>query len=125
MPLLDVTSILTDPDFASVFSVVRRTEVVSVSSGLTSISEVTTPDVLGVITIAKPSQLVRDDVGQMMGRTISVITKHALRGASVGVQPDQVIWNGIAYTVTVADPYLHFGAGFVQAEATSMKTSTP
>ena len=125
MALLDVTSILTDPDFASVFSVVRRTEIVSVDTGLSEISEMLVPDLVGVITPGDAMSLVRDDVGQVTGRSISVVTKYPLRMSSEGVQPDIVRWNSVDYTVITESPYLNFGAGFVQATAMSMSTSTP
>ena len=124
MPLLDVTEVLNDPDFADVFSVLRRSEAVG-NNGRAVITEQQTDGVVGVVTIASPNDLVRFDAGQMTGRGIMIVTTFRLRASAQGVQPDQVIWDGATYTVKGIDPYHRFGAGFIEALAMSMNASTP
>lgn len=119
MPLLDVSSVLTDPDFADVISVTRRVQVVS-NTGRVSTTDTVFPRLLGVVTMANPSDLDRGDDMQSNTRTIQLVLKFPLCGVSTGNQPDVVTWRGDNYVVRHVDLYPQFGAGFYQAECESI-----
>jgi hypothetical protein len=119
MPLLDVTQILTDPDFADSFAVRRRTDVID-SHGRSVPTEQTFSPVIGVVTANSPSDLDRKEDYQTMSRSITVVCRFALRGETTDSQPDIVVWRGSNFLVKHVDLYPHFGAGFFQAECSSM-----
>ena len=119
MPLLDVTQIITDPDFADNFAVRRRTDVID-AHGRSVPTEQTFSPVIGVVTANSPSDLDRKEDYQTMSRSITVVTKFALRGETTNFQPDVIVWRGSNFLVKHVDLYPHFGAGFFQAECSSM-----
>ena len=84
MPMLDAGFIAMDPMVTDVFSVVRRT--VSVDShGRASVpAPQTIANCYGTVTIDKPDELVRTEAGEMIPRTIIVVTRQQLRGAHYG-----------------------------------------
>lgn len=118
MALLDVSEVLTDPDFCDTFPVKRRSEVMG-NNGRMSVD---TKDMegVGVVCVASPSDLRRLPEDQRTGRAISVVTQFRLRASAPDYQPDLVGWQGDFYVVSDIQPYTHFGAGFVQAICTSM-----
>lgn len=120
MALLDVTEILTDPDFADDFPVKRRAE----SVGQNGRSELQVRDMkgVGVICAASPSDLERLPEDQRMRRTISIVTQFRLQGPSPGYQADLVGWQGDFFVIVDIQPYTNYGAGFVQALASSMSS---
>ena len=118
MALLDVSSVLFDPDFIDNFEVVRRVETIDVH-GRSSITEQRSRQI-GVVTAISPSDLDRREDYQAMTRSISVVTQYKLRGEITGQQPDIIVWRGDNFVVKHIDPYPQFGKGFVQVECTSM-----
>jgi len=124
VPLLDVTQILTDPDFADKFNVRRRAQTVD-AHGRADANEELIVGVIGVVTAISPSDLDRQTDYDGMSRSISVVTKYFLRGETSGYQPDVVVWRGSNYLVKHVDPYPHFGPGFMQAECSSMDKADP
>lgn len=119
MPLLDVSDIVTDPDFADRFSVIRRKETVD-DMGRASIGEQVFKKVLGVVTMGSPNDLERKDDYQNFTRSITVVTRFAVQGAVTGYQPDIIEWRGTRHLVKVCQPYPQFGRGFYQVECSSM-----
>lgn len=119
MPLLDVTQILTDPDFADSFSVRRRSDVID-THGRSVPTEQVFAGVIGVVTANSPSDLDRKEDYQTMSRSITIVCKFSLRGETTSFQPDIVVWRGSNFLVKHVDLYPHFGAGFFQAECSSM-----
>jgi len=123
MPLLDVTQILNDADFASPFTVLRRLETVD-SFGRSGVTE-TRMRAVGTITANSPSDLDRREDYQNMTRSITVVTRFPLRGETAGYQPDVILWQGSNYVVKHVDIYAHFGPGFFQVECSSMDKVDP
>ena len=118
MPLLDVSSILLDPDLADTITVLRRIEWVGTNGrSTTSVQKIGT---IGVVTMASPNDLDRAAETQVTTRTISVVTKFKARGEAQGYQPDIILWRGDNYVVKSIEPYPQFGAGFVQLQCDSM-----
>ena len=123
-PLLDVTLPITDPDFASSFSVIRRIETVG-TNGRNSFTPTTFSGVIGVVTAASGNDLDRREAFQVAGRAISVVTKFELQGEATGIQPDLIYWRGSYYLVKLVDPYGHFGPGFYEALCESTNYTDP
>lgn len=118
MALLDVSEILTDPDFVESFTVVRRTE--NVNNYGMAILTLEGFAAKGVITAAGPNDLKRLPEAQLQDRTLSVVSRFQFFGASVGYQPDLIQWRSGLYIVAVLDLYPHFGRGFTQVIAPSI-----
>lgn len=119
MAQLDVSELLFDPDFADMFTVIRHEETIS-EQGRAITRPVSHPNIVGVVTATSPADLIRRDDGQMMSRKVSVVTSFRLRGPSPGFQPDQIVIEGVTFTITEILPFTRFGSGFVEALATSM-----
>lgn len=119
MANLDVSELLFDPDFADMFTVIRHEETVN-DQGRTVTRPLRHENIVGVVTATSPADLIRRDDGQMMSRKISVVTVFRLRGPSPGYQPDQIVIEGVVFTITEILPFSRFGSGFVEALATSM-----
>jgi hypothetical protein len=116
---LDPSEILLDPEFASTFVVIQRPETIT-ASGRSEQNPVAVPNVIGVVTAATPNELVRLEDMTHGRRTIKIYTRFRLQAASVGRQPDLVVWRGDSYVVITFDPYANFGAGWIKAFATSI-----
>jgi hypothetical protein len=123
MPTIDVSDLLTDPDLADTFTVLRRQQVTG-SNG--TITTVTTPtyNVVGVVGPSGDNSLARQAAFETQGKSIQVITKFRLRGATREAgnvyQPDIVVWGGDNFLVVSVSDFTRFGVGFVSVDCTSM-----
>lgn len=124
MALLDVSSVLLDPDFGDFFHVIRRVQAVS-SHGRVQTEDTDLGRIFGVITANSPSDLDRREDYQSMTRSISVVCQFYLRGETSGFQPDVLVWQGSRYLVKHVDAYPQFGKGFFQAECSSIEMTDP
>jgi galactose-6-phosphate isomerase len=123
MPDLDVSFMTVDSMFADTFDVARRSDPVN-NKGRTV--PVTTQDFLGVtgtVTQQDPADLMRREDGQMVPRMIFIATPFQIRGASTGIQPDRITWNGTVYTVVQVYSYSRFGAGIYEVVAEAMNAT--
>lgn len=120
MPLLDVSDILLDPDFADVLIVTRSVQ--TFTNGYASNSSKSW-QISGVVTMVGGQELIREPSGERNKQTIRVATKARLtdgRIKSDGITMDTadiLTWNGNQYTVVQVDDYSRYGEGFVQAVA--------
>lgn len=126
MPMLDVSIALTNPYTMDKFNVMRRA-VATNNYGEPTITPTTTNNVNGVVHPGRPNDLKRLPEAQIMSKTIVVITRFALRGATKDGtpqewEPDVVVWNGDNYLVITTDDYSQFARGFVYAICSSMDT---
>ena len=119
MPFLDVSDIVTDPDFADKFKVIRRKELVDAYGRVTTSDQIFR-NVVGVVTMSSPNDLERQADYQNFTRSISVVTRFAMQGEVTGYQPDIIEWRGTRHLVKVCQPYPQFGRGFYQVECSSM-----
>lgn len=117
MPLLDVTSVLTSPMFATTFQVTRRVDAVGTNG-----RNVVTPTTTTQTGVVQPEGDNSDERPEEYGtgrKTISVITKFRLQKQVNGCLPDLVIWRGDTYLVQEVDDLTEYGAGFIEAICTS------
>lgn len=127
MPLLDVSELALDPDFADTFTVTRRVE--SFDHGRLVPMPTDYPNVIGVVCMAGPNDLKRLPEGQYSGKIISIVSTFRLMlSGQVGgttYQPDVITWHGSKYLVIWVDDYTQFGGGQIEAMAESMTTQDP
>lgn len=124
MPDIDVNEVLTDPDFASTFSVRRQAESIGLN-GRVVITPTTINDLSGTIVPEEPSDQQRTDDRQTTSRVIKIFTAFRLRALATSKQPDVVIWQGVEYTVKKLKNFTQFGQGYVEADAESMNATDP
>lgn len=111
MPFLDVSDVLTDPDFVSRDLVrARRAETVG-NDGIASYVDDRLAFV-GVVTNGGGDILARLADAQYVRGTITIHTRADLSTAAPGRDADIVEWRGRRYTVTEVQDYGHFGRGF-------------
>lgn len=117
MPLLDVTELFTDPDFATTFDVERIGEDVG-DDGRTAAAPFRTRGVVGVVQPAGPTTLARLADGSNLTGAIEIWTTFRLsNGQRSDYQgADTVLWRGAPYTVIDVSPWDEHG-GHVHAVA--------
>ncbi len=120
MPLLDVTEVLLDPDFADPSLICRR----QIQTTDDDNFPINTPQEIpftGVVTVDRSLEARRMAAGQNINGAILIVTQFRLtqgrKSAADGpnLDADLVVYNGGLYRVTFVDPYTRYGAGFVQA----------
>lgn len=124
MPTLDVSFVCNDPALSETFTVERRPEVIG-ADGRTHVNKQVIPNIRGVVTQDDPSDMTRSESGQMLPRVISINSTFQFREATVGFQPDRVMWNGGRYLVKKIYPYSHFGRGHSRVTLESTDATDP
>jgi hypothetical protein len=122
MPWLDVSDLMTDPDFVELDLICQRNAQTVGAGGLAANATTSIP-FTGVVTSERGDVLERLADGERIIGTIMIVTRFRLRdgrGADVrdgepAITADVVLWRGRAFTVVDANDYTHFGRGFVQA----------
>ncbi len=123
MPFIDPSIMLLDPQLTDRFDVLARTQDTA-ETGLVTTHDVRTPNVLGIVTPAKPNDLIRLDDVEHGNRAIVIITRFKLNSAARRTgrqgsqrQPDYVIWAGDTFIVREVDPWVRYGPGWVRVLA--------
>ena len=115
MPILDVSAVLLDPDFADTIKVYRQA-VTTGEDGFGTRSE-TKFCTSAVITPDRFATLQRQAEGSSVSETITVITKFRLISSMDGYDADEIVWNGKRYVVIAVGDCSRYGAGFIEASA--------
>ena len=113
MASLDVSFLLSDPDFADTLTARRLVQ--SVGSNGRADSIATDVDFVGVAFPGTGNLLVRGADGERVSADMTVVTTHPLSSGSDGNPADEVVWRGSRYTVKSVQDYSNWGAGFVLA----------
>lgn len=125
MPLLDVTEVLLDPDFAD-DSLICRRQIQTTDDDNFPINTPQEVPFSGVVTVDRSLEARRMAAGQNINGAILIVTQFRLTQGSKSINDgpnldaDLVIYNGGLYRVTFVDPYTRYGAGFVQAHCELM-----
>lgn len=114
MALLDVSDILTDPDFMNTGLVCERNAQDVGEDGLAA-NVTRRMKFSGVVTSDTGDILTRMASGEYTVGSITIHTKFRLIDGSAGFTADIVQWQGRRYTVSNVNDYSHFGKGFVCA----------
>lgn len=114
MALLDVSDVLTDPDFTDATLVcARNTQTVGSNGRATDASQ--SIKFAGVVTMDKGAILNRVAEGSYVDGSILIHTKFLLRMNGANVDADVVTRKGKPFTVTAIGDYSDYGRGFVWA----------
>jgi uncharacterized membrane protein len=123
MAMINVSMALISPMLVSSFAVNRRVQTVGIN-GRVSIIAQAFAGVFGVIYPSDNNELQRLADLQVTGKTITVITRFALRSeaetSGTEYQPDIVVWRGDNFLVKHVEDWSSFGPGFVLAICTSI-----
>jgi hypothetical protein len=114
MARLDVTDILTDPDFMDAGLVCERSLQVVGNNGV-AVNTTKTTKFIGVVTSDSGDILERMPGVERIKGSISIHTKFLLNDGAPGQTADVVRWRGRRYTVSNVNDYSHFGRGFIVA----------
>jgi len=114
MAELDVSELMSDPDFISPFQVIRSGETIDVH-GRTLLAPQPTKKIFGVIfpISARTMNMLADAIN--VNGAIEIYTKFRLEGSSKTTQADTVFWQNNTYVVANVQSLTHFGLGFVHA----------
>lgn len=114
MPYLDVSEILSDPDFTQKLLCARQQQTVN-AEGIAVNAPPLNLKFRGVVTAMKGYELQRDPEGELITGTILIVTRFQLRDGKSGWSADVVQIGVRSYTVTNVQDYSRYGRGFVQA----------
>ncbi|MGR7993837.1 hypothetical protein [Xanthobacter sp. ZOL 2024] len=115
MPLLDVSDVLLDPDFADTITVYRQSVTIGDDGRSTRAETVTSA--IAVVTPDQWSTLQRQAEGSNVSETITVVTQFRLIPSMDGYDADEITWNSKRYVITAVGDCSRYGAGFVEASA--------
>jgi hypothetical protein len=115
MPLLDVSDVLGDPDFADTFTVLRKSQTISSGGIATDGTPTTTPNVSGVVQPDRGRALQRMAEGSTLTDAIKIFTKYALTAGDGAIEADQIVWHGATYVVVNIMDWSGYGDGWIQA----------
>jgi hypothetical protein len=124
MALIDVTELLSDPDFVDEFAFARRTQVM-VNGRVTFTTQDSTA--LGSVQINAPEVLDRfPDAGRPdHWIRIYTLTRMVAQDEAAGTYGDLVAWQGRTYQVKAVDDWSNYGAGYVKALARLVPDGAP
>ena len=114
MPLLDVSEVLSDPDFSQVITIQRNAQTVNAQGR--AVDNVSTFTIQGVITIGPLDPLVLNTDAAFTRKSIAVHTRTQLYDVTSGFEPDNVLFEGNVYLVKRVYPWNQYGAGFYAAD---------
>lgn len=115
MPFLDVSDILSEPDFVDTTLVCRRNRQGRDDDGFSTNIPAEDIPFSGVVTVDRSLEARRMEAGQTIGGAILIVTRFRLTQGNEDYDADVVTYQGRRYRVTFVDPYTAYGAGFVQA----------
>ena len=112
MPTLDVTELLSDPDFVTSFTVTQRT--IANVEGYAQVSTSTSSQT-GVVLPMSTQELVLLPESQRVQGQIKVYTTFHLTAGDSTRSADSVNWRGNSYLVQGTNDFTEYGIGFVEA----------
>lgn len=114
MPFLDVSELLTDPDFCDTFTVTRQTQTVD-NNGRNSV-QLSTFEMVGVVTIGSIPPFRQTEEAINSTKSITVHSQDRLLDPTNGYSPDIVTYLGDRYIVKKCANWSRFGAGFYTSD---------
>ena len=121
MPFLDVSEILTDPEFADTVIRYRRTLTVN-GYGEGSATE-ETATLVAVVTQGGGDVLDRTGDAEKIKGSITVHTTGDLTAGDGTIDADEIAWSGRRYIVDSVSDWSTYGNGYVAASCTLKKLS--
>lgn len=121
MALIDVTELLTDPDFTDHITILSRTSSVN-THGENQLTE-TSRAAVAVVEAGSGETLKRLPAGAVLTDYITVYTREHLVADSPGGYADVILWDGKRYLVQVVTSWTNWGPGWTQADCLIEKVS--
>lgn len=116
MPLLDVTDVLSDPDFAQAAGAITLyRSSLSVDTHGRGVATQTSQSISGVITSDAGDILDIIAEGKRIKGSITLHTTFILTAGDGATDADEIAWRGRRYVVTNVNDYSTYGVGFVAA----------
>jgi hypothetical protein len=122
MPLLDISSVLTDPLFVDRTLICVR-EKQSVGEDGIAVNKPSSIPLTGIVTANSGNSLFRQPDGSHIESTITIHTRFRLEDGKTGRAAHLIKWCGKQYTVINVTDYSTYGRGFVQATAQLIELS--
>jgi hypothetical protein len=114
MALIDVSELLTDPDFTNTVTLIRRASTVNIYGE--NVMTETQSTITAVVQGANTESLERVPEGARLSDLIDVYYKGQLTAESPSGYADIIVWGGKRYQVfEVVEDFMNFGAGFTKA----------
>lgn len=114
MANLDVSDLLSDPDFADRGIICERSIQTIGEDGMAE-NSLTMIKFTGVVTPDMGDVLERLDEGERIKGRITIHSQFPLRDGAEGGSADIVVWKDKRYTVTKVSDLTNFGRGFTRA----------
>lgn len=121
MALIDVSELMTDPDFVDQISVIHRAPVVN-SLGENSLVE-TFQDTIGSVQPASGATLKRLPEGLRTENVNSFWIKGQIISDGKNQYPDLLVFRGHTYEIQLVTDWSNFGAGYCEGTAIRRKIS--
>lgn len=122
MALIDVSELLSDPDFIDPFQVIRRSATVD-SKGKNILTESAPIDVEGSVQAGDGDTLKRLPDGAQLSSTITIYTQTPIYADPVGGYGDIILWKGQRYQVENSMPWDNYGGGYFRVDCIQEKPS--
>lgn len=114
MALIDVSDLLTDPDFTDTVTLIRRS--VTVNTYGEGVLTETPSSITAVVQGANTETLERMPEGARLSDLIEIYYKGTLTAESASGYADVIVWHGKRYQVfEVTEDFTNYGAGFTKA----------
>lgn len=114
MALIDVSDLLTDPDFTDSVTLIRRASSINVYGE--HVMAETSTTITAVVQGTNTEDLIRMPEAARLRDMITVYYKGELMAMSVNGYADVIVWQDNRYQVaTIDENFPNFGAGFTRA----------
>ena len=109
MALIDITALLTDPDFCDGYTIQRVTQSID-NNGRAVESLIEVPGYGSLQPATNKTLELFPDMERNSGM-LQVFTRDTLRAATATTAPDRIVWHGQTYRVQALNEWPHAGAG--------------
>lgn len=114
MALIDVSELMTDPDFTNTISLTRRTQTIS-DYGETVLTGIT-GDATVVVQAGNGETLKRNPEYSVMTDWITIYAKIDFRADGNGYYADKITWGGRTFQVKTVTDFMNWGDGYTRAD---------
>lgn len=114
MALIDVSSLMNDPDFVNKFTIIRRSSRVN-TFGENELYD-TYVSAIGSIQAGNGDTLLRLPEAARKQNAMTIYTKTELRSDECGGYSDIILWKNQRFQVLVISPWSNFGEGWYMCD---------
>lgn len=114
MAQIDVSELLSDPDFTDLICVVK-TQQFAQQNGRALNIETKAPGIVAVVQPASGLAMNMLPQGVRLEGAIQVWTRYALQQPSPTAAADEILWQGFRYVVQTSNEWGNWGSGYIMA----------